>query len=146
MNPLLSLLTIYAYLKNCLTLETLVGKNITRKEDRYCVWVCRDDGAGATFGMVWQPFLDLSTRLTQVAITKDGHLFGGDMCEVVSCRDSVVVFRVDNVTEQHAGNYQLHLQNQLGAAILEFTIKVSGGLIAQPVTIKHLFLASILLN
>ena len=48
---------------------------------------------------------------------------GGDGVEV-SCRDGVVIFRVDNIAERHAGKYQLRLENDFGAASLEFLIQV----------------------
>jgi Immunoglobulin I-set domain len=47
----------------------------------------------------------------------------GDGIEV-TCRDSVVVVRVDNVAERHAGKYVMELENDYGTASLEFRIQV----------------------
>ena len=60
-----------------------------------------------------------------VQLIKDGvgNVGGGDGVEV-SCRDSTVIFRVDNIAERHAGKYQLRLENDFGAASMEFLIQV----------------------
>jgi hypothetical protein len=58
-----------------------------------------------------------------VGIVGCGGGDGSDGIEV-SCRDNVVIVRVDNVTERHAGKYILDIENEYGAASLEFKIQV----------------------
>jgi hypothetical protein len=61
-----------------------------------------------------------------VLLTKDSGQKddGGGNGIDVSCREGVVVVRVDNVAERHAGAYQLQLINECGVANLEFRIEV----------------------
>jgi hypothetical protein len=64
----------------------------------------------------------------QVSAVKGGQLEGqNDLppgCEV-SCREGgVVVFRVENVSEEHVGLYRIKLENELGTAVLDFQLKV----------------------
>ncbi len=63
----------------------------------------------------------------QARVVKGGQVEGqNDLppgCEV-SCREGVVVFRVEAVSEEHVGLYRIKLENELGTAVLEFQLKV----------------------